>query len=271
MNSATISSVVELILKSGFTLAGVIVALIGLLAWHRTRSSHMIMARLWLLFNGNKECKVDYIKNFLEGQSAVLQFRFMTGLRRARTAPQIENLITWTIANNEDMADVAACRRYFDLEKPAPLSRDKLPSKLVMGLTWTAAMVLALGIVLCLGCVIFNRAILTMKDSKTVFTLTEHFAEPIGDGLAIQLKDCSVLLAQKETSGFTKSDIEHLCKWAALPETNEFIADTIQTQRLLSALLALYLGYFFIPAYRSIKSHWKVTQMLGRLERRARP
>ena len=67
-------------------------------------------------FNGNKECKVDYIKNFLEVQSAVLQFRFMTGLRKARTAPQIENLITWTVANNEDMADVAACRRYFDLE-----------------------------------------------------------------------------------------------------------------------------------------------------------
>lgn len=271
MNSAAISSLVDLLLKSGFTLAGVIAALVALLAWHRTRSSHMIMARLWLLFNGNKECKVDYIKNFLDVQSAVLQFRFMTGLRQARTAPQIKNLITWTVVNNEDMADVAACRRYFDLEIPGPLSREKLPSKLNIGLTWGAAVVLALGLVVCLSGVIFNRAILTMKDSKTMFTLTEHFAEPMGDGPAIQLKDCSELLQQKEASGFTKSDIEHICKWAAQPETNEYIAKTIRTQRWLSALLALYLGYFFLPAYRSIKSHWKVLQMHRRLEQRGAP
>lgn len=266
MDTAAISSVVELLSTNVLTVGGMIAAWAWMLSRLRTRSSHMIMSRMWLLLSGKTACKVASIQELLDTQTGVMQFRFMTGISRARTVAQIERLILWGKEHDEDLADIAACGRYFDLEKPAPVERPKLPGKWQIGLIKIAALVVAVGIAFSVLGMLFDRALFTMRDTGTVFTLTEKSAKPFNDSPAIQLSNCPSLLGQREHPGFTDSDIRHICTWANQPDTNEYLAKTVRLQRGLSAFLGAYLCCLFVPAYRIIKCDRAVSDMRRRLE-----
>jgi hypothetical protein len=228
----------------------------------------MILARLWLIFNGKQECQVASIKNFLDTQSAVLQFRFMTGLH-ARTLAHADKIIRWSRNNDEDVAAIAQCGTYFELEKPALKPENKLPSTWIVVLTFAALVLLSMTTLGSAMAIFFDRAVLTMKDTGTVFTMDSVTAKPVTfhKSPSISLKDCPALINTSHQD-FTSSDIKHVCEWAQDPATNAEIAHAIKEQRWVLIYFISLLLYVSVPIYLTLTSMVSAKGMNERLKKR---
>jgi len=68
--------------------------------------------------------------------------------------------------------------------------------------------------------------------------------------------------------GFANSHIVHICDWAENQETKKYLADRLKEQREALLILAIFLGFLFIPSYRSIKSMVAARTLSTRLKQR---
>jgi hypothetical protein len=241
------------------------IGLLALYVWNRTRSTHSLMSRLWQLFNGKRECKDAKTAAFLDAQSALMQFRFTTGVR-ARTGSQSHTLIEWAKRNNEDIGDIAACGNYFDLEKVS--LRDELPRNRNHLLKFALTMALLLTLfTLCLG-MLMPRAILTFKESGQVFTMTANNAKRprADDGLStVQCKDA----ARVEASGFSPHDAALICEMLNDPGISKYIRDALFEQRILLGFVALNVLAYFLGALRWLTQGIQACKMRDRLRSRS--
>lgn len=218
----------------------------------RTKSDHLVMMRLWRLFHGAKICAIAEIQTALDAQTAVMQFRFITGLR-VRTDKKIASLVLWAQQNDEDLGDVAACGPYFDLEAPGLKSESELPTKPFMVLLMLAIIALVSGCVFFAGGAIVDRAVLQMKETSIWFTLDAASAKPLWGGKGFLLKECtqstSTLAA---ASGFSKNDVEVICKASANNQVADFVESTVHSQRIVFSLFFTCLAYMLMNIFRRV-------------------
>ena len=240
-------------------------ALLALYIWNRTRSTHSLMSRLWQLFHGKRDCKDATTATFLDGQSALMQFRFTTGVR-ARTAGQAHALIEWAKRNNEDMGDIAACGGFFDLEKVG--LKDDLPRNHhhILKFAFTMALLLAL-FALCLA-MLMPKAIVSLKASGASFVMSTNHAKPLwqGDGFS---KDQCRDVEQFETTGFTSTDAKLICKMFDDPGITKFINDAIFVQRLLLGFIALNVFAYLLSSLRWLTQGIQACKMRDRIRVRS--
>ncbi len=270
MNSPMeINSIIDIGLKFGLSFAGVVVLLTSVVIWMRTRSTHILMSRLWVLFNGKQTCEVPLIKKFLDTQAGVLQFRFMTGLH-VRTEKQIDSLVSWTKKNDEDMGEIAACGGHFNLELPGLKDEKFLPKEWFLFVLAMITSSLALLVLLSVGGVILDRAILQIKQSETWFTLDKVRAKPVSDQLGFKLDTCSAG-AEKiaPSSGFSVGDVEIICNAFSQSGTAEYVSSNLRVQRFLFGWSGLCIGYLCVLAFSSFGKGMAAKKMCRRLAVRA--
>lgn len=241
----------------------VVIGIVGFMVWKRTRSTHSLMARLWLLFHGKKECKDPIVREFFDEQAALMEFRFTTGVQ-VRTRRQAHEVIKWTRAHNEDIGDVAGCGSYFDLERTTLKEEDELPSKLMLigraGLAIAIALIVAL---FTLG-VFSDSAGLRMKKSGTFFSLSTEYAKPLwsGSGLSkVQCMNDQVL----PNNGFTNEDAKTLCEILKNKSIDLYLEKTVKQQRITCGLGVISFAWYFCSALGWLMSGLKARTMLKRL------
>lgn len=269
MDYDSVRSVINLGIEGGVTLAGIITLLLLFFAYKRTGSPHIILGRLWSILHGDKECKTPVIKNFLDEQSSVHQFIFMTGLR-IKTPGQIAVLQSWTNSNGETISSIAACGRYFDLARVIPREREKLPSKpMMLGLAF-GVIILAILTATSLVGTVYDRALLKMKDTGTWFSLDNDIAKAIGSYPGFFLENCPDLIATKEHPGFQQNDVVNICKWRLEKDSRKFISATVTEQRQLFGAAFLLFGFLLVKLYNTVVQTSNALAMHQRLNERTR-
>lgn len=228
-----------------------LLGLAGLVAWAcwRSGSAHLLLVRVWSLVHGRARSPDAQIDHWLGKRSALMQFRFLTGLR-CRTRTEAARLIAWAQRHDEEMGDVARCRWFFDLSKPGVkspvpgrwhgLAAAALTAALFTGAVWMGAMAVS------------SRAWVTVKNGSgttlllsaeniAVFRSSERFAK--GDCQTLSHDDIGVRM------GLPVSDVAVACAWFDDPQLTAKVAETLHTQRggggSLFALLLLYARFPF--------------------------
>lgn len=251
MDTTTINSILDVGLKGGLTLTGVITVLVFLYVYKRTKSPHIILARLWLMLNGKKECNDPIIKKFLDEQSDLLQFRFITGIQ-AKTVAHVATIKTWCDRHGETITAVAACGQYFNINESRPLADDKMPTNKLMAFFALIVTVLTVAAMLALTGVVYDRALLRMNATGTWFGINDHSAKPIGSAPGFLLSECKDVIAKGDHPGFKASDVAFICNWSQEQGTNTYLAKTISGQRTLCAFVALFLALASWRNYRKM-------------------
>lgn len=241
------------------------VGLLSIYIWNRTRSTHSLMSRLWQIFHGKRDCKDAATAAFLDSQAALMQFRFMTGVH-ARTTSQSHALIEWAKRNNEDMGDIAACGRYFDLEKIS--LKDELPgardhvAKLVIIILCCASLT-----ALCVG-ILMPKALIVFKESRQHFTLTADHAEPLWRGEGISKGQCDDA-KRIAVSGFTSHDAPLICKILNEEGIAKYVSQTVFEQRLLLGFVAFNVLGYLLGCWKWFMQGVHAGQMRNRIRLRS--
>lgn len=235
------------------------------IVWQRTGSSHLFLSRLWRMFLGKNSHNVVEIQDVIDTQTAVMQFRFITGLR-TRTRKRAEAVIMWARQHDEDIGDIAACGPYFDLETPGLKPDKELPKKWSLIVLLILTVILALSFLGSTGAVIYDKAVLRMKQSSTWFTLDEQVAKPISDAPGYYLRRCKESpLTLSSNSGFTRNEVELLCRSHNEGELQGFVDSSISSQRIVFCFAAAYIGYLLMSALRWLRWGVKAHEVKRRL------
>lgn len=263
--SPSFASVVSL-----FGSLGVIASLllVGVLAYAitRTRSTHIVMFRLWRLASGGAELHDEKIRAYLHDQHALMSFRFVTGLVVHRTQ-DVHALIDWSRERQIDIEQLGRAGEYFD---PATktVSADKLPRKRRLVGMLVSAMVSWFLLVLTLLTLafFFDQALVRFKSTGTQFALQPESARklwPFSD--LYRLIDCGPGVANK-AAGFTPEEQAILCTSFRDPEARRYVTETIHKQRSGLAMLLLALLVATVLNSRAIQRVHAAKQLARTLE-----
>jgi hypothetical protein len=239
--------------------------MLALYIWRRTQSTYSLMARLWQLFHGKKECEEGPVRDFLEQQSALMQFRFTTGVP-ARTLKQTHALIEWAEKNNEDMGDVAACGSYFDLERVQLKEEDQLAKRWLLILLFAAAVTLAIVSVASLIGTTYDKAILQMKQSRVFFTLSVEYAKPISSDVGLSREQCTAE-GTVISSGFSQADASIVCKLFKEKSLVPYVIKTVRDQQIVFAFTAITFAWYFWGTFIWLMQGAKSREMFKRLQK----
>lgn len=240
---------------------------LALFVWKRTRSAHSLMARLWQIFHGKKECPDTEIGAFLDEQSALMQFRFTTGVP-ARTRKQSIALIDWTRRHNENIAAVAACGPYFDLENITLKDEKKLPNRKSVAarfvLTW---LLCCMTVIFVLG-LLSDNALLQIKKSGTYLFLSAEYAKPIRYGVGFSRETCLNDKGLSE-SGFSAADANLICEiFKTDKNLVPYLRTTVQQQKVAFAMITLAFVWFGWGAFVGLMQSVRSREMFNRLSKR---
>jgi hypothetical protein len=264
-----IQSFTGLTLTGGAALTAVWGAFLAFVVWRRTRSAHPILAKLWRLFDGKRECADKDMSNLLAERSALMQFRFTTGIP-ARTLPHAFEIAAWAKEHQQEFDDIAACGYYFDLERPSLKSDEQLPRPFTAGLLLVVTALLAASFTLTGTAASINKAFLRMKESGQWLTLSADSAKPFSGHPGFVRADCSKDPAQVyATAGFSEKDVGLICDMLKQDTVATFVKDTVWTQRITLGVLTFVLAAFALEAFRSLKSMAAAHDMRRRLRTRA--
>jgi hypothetical protein len=226
----------------GITTAGMLICGVGFYIWRRTRSTHSLMFRLWQLFYGKKECEDASVRSFHAEQSALMQFRFTTGIC-ARTLKHVHLLIGWSKKNEEDIGDIAACGEYFDIEK-IELNKKALPLRWQNGFKAFLVLILLSVSLISAFCVSVDGAIIQIKASHKWLLLSTDLAKPIiGSGTGLTPEQCRN--NPLSNTGFDTADATLICGFYQDKNLGEFLKKTVHSQRIIFLLLALSFAWYF--------------------------
>lgn len=235
------------ILSRGTTAVTLGTLILGSYIWSRTRSFHTILSRLWAIFSDRKECDDPKIDAFLKSRSALMQFRFMTGIK-APTQSHAHNIIDYANRHRVDTDLIRACGSYFDLSIPALKDEKHIPKDWHLFLQRLICIVLAImAFAMLMGCLTDDMLVNT-NDSGTLFALNAKRAKPLFHANALYFDECSTEHAKlAKKTGFTLREVSDLCK-----EAPESIAKYVQTelpeQRFIFAYFLGVCLYITIPS-----------------------
>lgn len=264
------STIVDFALKLGAPVIAISVVLVGLLIWQRTRSTHVLWTRVWGIFNGKKECAIPFVKEILDEQHALMQFRFTTGIQ-ARTLEQVRGVRSWSRANNEGIDEIAACGSNFDCGRPGLKAGLKLPGPAAHVLYVLITSVVATAAVLGAAATLIDQPILRFNESGTWFTVNATRAKPLFGGTGFLLKDCAAQGTRTDDKlGFNIVEVKDICSGMSSTATREFLADSVIGQRIAFGILFLYFGFGSIPLFKFVARTGSTRAMADRLAKRKR-
>jgi hypothetical protein len=79
-------------------------------ACYRTRSSHFLFARLWLLLNGKPQFHDKELNDFFERRDSLMRFRFLSGIP-LRTLSTVRSVTAWSSRRGSDQGGVDLRRK----------------------------------------------------------------------------------------------------------------------------------------------------------------
>lgn len=249
-----------------------LIIFIFFLIWKRTKSTHSIMSRIWIIFNGKNKTDDTEINNILDTRSALMQFRFTTGIPiRLRT--QIKPLILWADKNGEDLDDIARCGYLFDLEKPGLKEIKK--SKKILG-----SLILSLILSIVIYSMMFSVILASTDKALVKITLSENWIL-LGDDTAkkitiFNLESYSILNKEKcldekierQSTKLTNGDIELLCESILKKNNSATIKNTVNLQRIIFIPFSIFLLIFSIVIYNMLLNIANSVAMNKRLKER---
>jgi hypothetical protein len=245
---------------SGVLGNGLLMTLLGAviltsIVWHRTRSNHQIMVRIWTLFSDRKECEDPEIDRFLKERSALMQLRFTTGLKIS-TSDQAYKLIHYSKHNKIDFDDIRACGKHFDLSQPGLKEEKYLPKRWQLFLIFLLSLVFGISSLASFANIADNRMLIQLKGSSTWLELAEDRAKPLFSSNTLYFNQCKEdHLKLASTTRLSSGDIDILCQ-ANKDEIKTYIKSNLPGQRLAFGLLATFLLYvtfvFFFPVQRGL-------------------
>lgn len=244
----------------------VAMAILAFYVWNRTQSSYSLLARLWHLFHGRKDCKNKEIAEFLDEQFALMQFRFTTGIP-ARTQKQATAVIDWARKHNEDVGAVAACGPYFDFENIKLKEKYELPKKWQLAGRFASVLFLLFLVIAFFGGVFFDRAILQIKSSGTYFTLSFNDAKPIGYKPGFTLKQC----ASGDLSpgnGFDKKDVDVICEFFEDKSLDSYLTKKVNEQKVVFGVGIFPVAWMFWIVFIWLMQGVRAWDMLKRLNKK---
>jgi hypothetical protein len=225
--------------------------LIAFTCW-RTRSTHLVVVRLWRLVTGKSDLSDRELGRMLDTRHKLLKFRFHTGLA-ARTWLKAKELMSWAARHDEELADVKTCGHWFDLE--ATRLKEQVPA--AWGLFWrvltlTLAAWLAM---LLLSLTASNRAFLQMRESGTFFSLSIESANGVFRGQRITVADCTAdegMVAQKLS--VTLREAKSVCDALRdAPATRTLVGNAVTEQRLVFGFLSGLVALFTVMALLAVR------------------
>ncbi|MET0349604.1 MAG: DUF6216 family protein [Rhizobacter sp.] len=243
--------------------AAIMGALVGWLCW-RTRSTHPVLVRVWRLLMGGAAMSDREIGALVESRDRLLKFRFLF-VTRVRTLAQARRLGRWSVAHDEDLADVNACGPLFDHEQ-CRIAEDKLPSprRQLLRVVLVACAICA-GMLFAAGFAT-DRALLQFRASKVVFTLAPDSAKALSSGARVTPANCTG--APQATGPFSADEMQSLCEAFAKPDTAAVVRDAVKQQRSILGPLALAALCMALTLLGALRAGDAARSMQRRLDRR---
>lgn len=240
-----------------------IAATLGWICW-RTRSTHVLMTRIWRLVFGKSATADQEVAKFIETRNRLVTFRFFAGVP-VRTLAQAKRLIRWSTIHDEEIADIRACGDLFDREA-CRLVDDRIPGHMMQFLQWLITWALASAVIFASAGFLTERAALQFKESKKWFFLSELAATPLsGDGV-VSVKSCDTPHAKSTvTSSFSAEEIAIICKVLADPEHPTIVKQYVTQQRFLCAPFAVIFAYGALVSFFSFRQGYFASRMKKRL------
>ncbi|MFI5443736.1 DUF6216 family protein [Polaromonas sp. UC242_47] len=260
MDSATLS-----IISSAFgVLAPALFVLLFIWVWWRTESRHVLFYRLWQLVHGSKEISDPEVKAFIDEQTSLMSFRFVTGVR-VKSLKDAQALIQWTRRNDIDMGAISLCGEYFDPDQRQVLVK-KLPSKPMQGAKLLLAGSAVVAAYMSMLGIYNDYAVLKFKDSGRSFLASTEQARALSFGVvAIQKSSCSNdKQAIPPKTEFSEQETQVICKFLNEEASQIFIKKTVSEQRQSFGLLLIAMAWV---AWSSLRA-WLSGKLALRLARR---
>lgn len=252
--TSSVIGVVGVILGSMGSYA-LMLALTGLIIWHRTKSSHILLTRIWTFFYGKKECVVSPVAEFLNELTAIHQFRYFTGIKVCNLE-QVRNVTAACGTDKRKLTPVAAAGPFYDLDAMR-LRTEKLPRWPTMVCAMAA---LSVGVWIVVGAfalLFVDRALLQMRATSTWFTLDATYARPLTNAPGFRLSACAQpSLPSPQVTGFSMEDTTAICQSFSAADTAKYVNSAIVAQRwaLAVALTGLLYGLSLLRQWLAASS-----------------
>lgn len=246
--------------------APTLLAAILALVLYRTRSTHTVLSRLWQLVHGKGQCNDPAIASFLDERGALMQFRFMTGLK-PRTRLQALRIISWSKNNEEDIGDLASCGKHFDIEKVALCGSELLPKQWHLFGLYAVAFSLGIACAGALLATISSDPLLRMKSSGTFFFLSTDYARSFGGDATLTREQCRQ--ENQAASKFLAEDAMVICEAMRDEKLAAYLKKALVEQRWILAVLATFVGYLAYLAWLGLVHGVNARAMRRRLDQRS--
>lgn len=238
----------------------------------RTGSFLTVFSRMWTFFHGKGTASVPFIKNHLDSLTAVMQLNFSIGTR-IRTEQHAKRVIQWCERHDESLLDAARCGRQFDWELPGlkePFATSGAQRNGASFATFIALIVLAAAF---LSIALYDRALLQLKASGTIFSLSADSAQPLWSDDRLIFAQCGTV-ANPSTSGFSPSDAKIICDAFGKKEEEsdraKYVSKTLAEQRSASLILCLMSFALTYLPFKIMSDNQRAKEMRDRLRSRSR-
>ena len=257
---------------------GVILSLllVGVLMWAiaRTRSTYLVMFRLWRLASGGAELHDEKIRDYFRDQHALISFRFVTGLVVHRTQ-DVHALIDWGKQRQIDIEQMSRAGEYFDPNRKI-VDTDRLSRKwrlrgmfMATLTSWLLLMVTGLALA-----VFFDEALVRFTATRSYFTIQPDSAKRVLRWAeTFRVTHCNAV-ASKARAGFSVEEQAVLCKAFKDPDASREIMQNISSQRTGLAWLLVALVFSTIIttwAIERVRSARKLAEALNARTQGKRP
>lgn len=236
---------------------------VGWICW-RSKSSHLILIRLWRLAYGRQGIKDRELLKFIRTRDRLIFLR-MHGVP-ARTLCAGKKLLAWAEKHDEEMADINACGPLFDREACA-LRVAAIPATWWRFLASIGCMALAMGLMFSGALTATDRAILQFKDSGTWFSLAPDRAAPLRHQGTVTTQACVLPAGQTPPANdvFSTREVADLCILLRSPTRNIYIEDIVRAQRWSSGFLTLILLFMALNLFIFLRRAQFASKMQDRM------
>lgn len=230
------------VLGSASAIFALVCLFAALLIIRRTQSTYVIAFRLWRLINGKEAISDPTIKGFVDDQSSLMVFRFVSGIRVA-DLDRAHEIIGEIRRRKIDVSDLRAASRWVSTSNQR-LSIKGIPSFWERLVAYLFSVTLCVSAAICLCGVFYDAAVLKFENGGPTFVMDSVAAKIITEDEPLWRSDCAIPVSEL-ASGFTAQQVTEICrKW----ETNPyFIPRTVSKQRAsfgILAALCFYLAQF---------------------------
>lgn len=217
-------------------------ALLGWVCW-RTRSTHVLITRIWRLIFGKTAMADREIGRFIENRNRLVTFRFFSGMP-VRTLAQAKRILHWSTVHDEEIADIRACGDLFDLEA-CRLREERIPGRPLQIVQVLLLAGLAGAVILAGYGLRLDQALLQFKESQKWFWLSDTAAVPLGGKGLVSKRAClNDELPRTNPTSFSDDEVGIVCKAFRDSDTPPFVEKIVAQQRALLVPISVTLLYW---------------------------